>query len=90
MTEHKQQSLQRLRTIEGHVRGVHRMVEEDEYCINILMQINAIQKAFDHVSRIVLDQHLHGCVITAIQSDDARERERVIGELMQVMNEQRR
>ena len=54
------------------------------------MQINAIQKALDHVSRIVLDQHLHGCVITAIQSDDARERERVIGELMQVMNEQRR
>ena len=66
MANHKQQSLQRLRTIEGHVRGVHRMVEEDEYCINILMQINAIQ------------------------SEDAQERERVIGELMQVMNEQRR
>ncbi len=98
MTSHKEQSLQRLRTIEGHVRGVHRMVDQDEYrmvdqdeyCIDILMQINAIQKALDHVSRIVLDQHLHGCVITAIQSEDAQERERVIGELMQVMNERRK
>ena len=66
------------------------MVDQDEYCIDILMQINAIQKALDQVSRIVLDQHLHGCVITAIQSEDSQERERVIGELMHVMNERRK
>jgi DNA-binding FrmR family transcriptional regulator len=90
MAHDKAPIVKRLRTIEGHVRGVERVVEEDAYCIDILMQIDAIQKALDHVSRLVLDGHLHGCVTTAIRSDDAAERERVIGELMHVMHERRK
>jgi DNA-binding FrmR family transcriptional regulator len=90
MRDEKDAALQRLKTVEGHVRGIERMVDEDAYCIDILMQINAVQKALDHVSRIVLDRHLHGCVTTAIRSDDAAERERVIGELMLVMQERRK
>lgn len=90
MSDEKAAALQRLRTIEGHVRGIERMVEDDAYCIDILMQLNAVQKALDNVSRIVLDRHLHGCVTTAIRSDDAVERERVIGELMLVMQERRK
>ena len=90
MAHDKAPIVKRLRTIEGHVRGVERMVDEDAYCIDILMQIDAVQKALDHVSRLVLDGHLHGCVTTAIRSDDAAERERVIGELMHVMHERRK
>ena len=90
MAHDKAPIVKRLRTIEGHVRGVERMVDEDAYCIDILMQIDAIQKALDHVSRLVLDGHLHGCVTTAIRSDDTAERERVIGELMHVMHERRK
>ena len=90
MTADKEPIVKRLRTIEGHVRGVERMVDEDAYCIEILMQLNAVQKALDQVGRMVLDRHLHGCVTTAIRSDDAAERERVIGELMHVMQERRK
>lgn len=90
MTDDKAATVQRLKTIHGHVRGIERMVDEDAYCIDILMQITAVQKALDTVSRMVLDRHLHGCVTTAIRSDDAAERERVIGELMHVMHERRK
>jgi DNA-binding FrmR family transcriptional regulator len=90
MSEHKEQVTQRLRTIEGHVRGIQKMVDQDSYCIDILKQIDAVQKALDQVGKMVLDQHLHGCVTTAIRNDDPNERERVIGELMQVFTERRK
>jgi len=90
MASHKEQVQQRLRTIEGHIRGIQRMVDQDTYCIDIMMQVDAVQKALDQVGRMVLDQHLHGCVTTAIRSEDANERERVIGELMQVFSERRK
>ena len=88
--KHKDDVQQRLRTIEGHIRGIQRMVDQDTYCIDVLMQIDAVQKALDQVGRMVLDQHLHGCVTTAIRSADTSERERVIGELMQVFSERRK
>jgi len=76
----------RLKSIEGHVRGVTKMVEDDAYCIDIVNQINAIQAALQKVSAVVLDRHLHTCVTTAIRGDDPDERERVIGEIMGVFN----
>jgi DNA-binding FrmR family transcriptional regulator len=90
MSEHTEQVTQRLRTIEGHVRGIQKMVDQDAYCIDILKQIDAVQKALDQVGKMVLDQHLHGCVTTAIRNDDPNERERVIGELMHVFTERRK
>ena len=90
MANHKEDVQQRLRTIEGHVRGIQRMVEQDTYCIDVLKQMDAVQKALDQVGRMVLDHHLHGCVTTAIRGADANERERVIGELMQVYSERRK
>ena len=78
--------INRLKSIEGHVRGVTKMVEDDAYCIDIVNQINAIQAALQKVSAVVLDRHLHTCVTTAIRGDDADERERVIGEIMGVFN----
>jgi len=76
----------RLKSIEGHVRGVEKMVEDGTYCIDIVTQINAIQAALNKVSGLVLDRHLHTCVTTAIRGDDPNERERVIDEIMGVFN----
>lgn len=78
--------LNRLKSIEGHVRGVEKMVEGGAYCIDIVNQITAIQSALHKVNGLVLDRHLHTCVTTAIQGDDPAERERVITEIMQVFN----
>ena len=76
----------RLRSIEGHVRGVAKMVENDAYCIDTVNQINAIQAALQKVNTMVLDHHLHTCVTTIIRGDNPDERERVIDEIMDVFN----
>ena len=59
----KDQLLKRLRRIEGQVRGVERMVEEDRYCIDVLTQISAAQAALDKVALGLLDDHAHHCVM---------------------------
>ncbi len=84
MVENKQQLMNRLKTIEGHVRGVQRMVEDDSYCIDMIKQTRAIQRALERFNAIVLDNHLNSCVTTAMRSDDVIEREKVIKELMQL------
>ena len=60
--------LNRLARIEGQVRGIKRMIEEDEYCVDILTQISAVTTALDRVGLKVLDGHVHGCVRDAIVS----------------------
>ena len=84
MADHKQDLLNRLKTVEGHVRGVQRMVDEDAYCIDILKQTQAIQRALDKVNSLILANHLNGCVTTAIRGEDPQERERVVHELLNV------
>ncbi len=81
-----EQAINRLKTIEGHIRGVERMVEEDVYCIDIIRQIQAIQAALNKVSSQILEGHLNSCVITAIRGDDPSERERVLNEVMDVFS----
>jgi len=76
--------LRRLKTVEGHLRGVIRMVEEDAYCIDVIRQIQAIEAALNKVSSKILEDHLNSCVITAIQGDDQKERERVLKEISEV------
>jgi DNA-binding FrmR family transcriptional regulator len=80
----KEQLLSRLKSIEGHVRGIQRMVNDDNYCIDVISQVQAVQKALDRVNSLLLDNHLNSCVITAVRSDDSQERERVLGELLHV------
>lgn len=77
-------TLRRLKTIEGHLKGVIRMVEEDAYCIDVIRQIQAVEAALNKVSSQILESHLNSCVITAIQGDDASERERVLKEITEV------
>ncbi|MBN1135331.1 MAG: metal-sensitive transcriptional regulator [Anaerolineae bacterium] len=82
--EHKREILNRLKSVEGHVRGIERMVDEDAYCIEVINQILAVQRALDKVNSMILERHLQTCVTTAIRGDDAAERERVIAEIMDV------
>jgi DNA-binding FrmR family transcriptional regulator len=84
MAEQKQQLVNRLKSIEGHVRGVQRMVEEDAYCIDILKQTQAIQRALDKFNSLILANHLNGCVTTAIRGEQPQERERVVHELLEI------
>jgi DNA-binding FrmR family transcriptional regulator len=79
-------TLRRLKTIEGHLRGVIRMVEEDAYCIDVIRQIQAVEGALNKVSTRILEDHLNSCVITAIQGDDQAERERVLKEITEVFD----
>ena len=67
----KDAHLKRLRRIEGQVRGVQRMVEEDTYCIDVLTQISAATKALEAVALGLLDEHLRHCVTHAIQAGGA-------------------
>lgn len=83
--EHKKQLLTRLRRIEGQVRGVHKMVEEDRYCIDIMMQINAIHAAMKQVGYSLLEDHANHCVIDAIESGDGAE---AVKELLDVVKMQ--
>lgn len=78
------ETLKRLKTIEGHVRGVERMVAEDAYCIDVIRQIQAIQAALNKVSTQILETHLNSCLIKAVRGDDPDERERVLQELADV------
>jgi len=81
---HHAGALQRLKTTEGHLRGIQRMLEEDAYCIDILRQIQAVQAALNKVSVQILEEHLNACVITAVRGDDPQERERVLLEISDV------
>ena len=82
-TMQKQQLQTRLRRIEGQVRGVARMIDEDKYCVDVVTQVAAIQAALDKVSLGLLDGHIRGCVRDEIRSGggDAK-----VDELLQVMD----
>ncbi len=82
--EPKAEALKRMKSIAGHVKGIERMLEEDEYCIDVIKQIQAVEAALNKVSTILLDGHLHSCVTTAIQSKDVKEREKVLNEIAEV------
>lgn len=77
-------ALRRLKTVEGHLRGVIRMVEEEAYCIDVIRQIQAVEAALNKVSTQILENHLDSCVTTAIQGPNPKERERVLKEIAEV------
>ena len=78
----KEQLLNRLRRIEGQVRGIHKMVENDRYCLDILNQVSAITSAINQVSLALLEDHTHHCVARAIKENNGEES---IEELMDVV-----
>lgn len=77
----KTNTIRRLQIIEGHVRAVHRMIEDDAGCVDIIRQIDAVQSALGKVSQALLVGHLQHCVAEAVRGDDVRTREKVLGEI---------
>ena len=77
-------AIRRLKTAEGHLRGIQRMLEDGAYCIDVIRQIQAVQAALNKVSSDILDEHLNSCLITAVRGDDPAERERVLKEISDV------
>jgi len=80
-----EENLKRLARIEGQVRGIRRMVEEGEYCIDIITQVQAVQSALGAVGRKILEKHLDTCVTSTLQSKSAEDMDQKIRELMKVM-----
>jgi DNA-binding FrmR family transcriptional regulator len=79
-TETKDQLHKRLRRIEGQVRGIQKMVDEDRYCIDILQQMSAVQAAMDKVALGLLDDHVKHCM--AEGADDEKRRQEMTEEMM--------
>jgi DNA-binding FrmR family transcriptional regulator len=81
-TKDKAQLLRRLARIEGQVRGISRMIEREEYCVDILQQTSALRAAVESLSILVLEDHVQGCVRTAAEQGDA---ERYVDEVVDVV-----
>lgn len=78
----KEALMRRLRRIEGQIRGVQRMLDEDRYCVDILIQIAAVRAALDKVGLALIEDHARSCVRTAFAEDRGDE---AIDELMDVL-----
>jgi DNA-binding FrmR family transcriptional regulator len=76
-TDRKDDYLNRLRRIEGQVRGLQRMVEQDKYCIDVLTQVAAATKALQAFSIELLEEHLASCVVNAARAGDAEAQEKI-------------
>jgi CsoR family transcriptional regulator, copper-sensing transcriptional repressor len=74
--------VKRLNRIEGQVRGIGRMIDEDRYCIDVLTQVSAVQSALDALALQLLEHHLHGCVQHAVKSGDG---DHAIAEALEVI-----
>ncbi len=88
--ETKTATINRLKSIAGHVNGIINMVEEDRYCIDVIKQIQAAQAALAKASQMILDNHLHTCLITAVRGDDPEDRERALAEISDVFAQKSR
>jgi CsoR family transcriptional regulator, copper-sensing transcriptional repressor len=80
---HKPQVQARLSRIEGQVRGVQKMVDEDRYCIDVLTQVAAVKAALDAVALLLLQDHTEHCVVEAIQAGDGSKKVRELNEAVE-------
>ena len=85
MKQDKQKTLDRLSRLEGQVRGIARMVEEDRYCVDILAQTAAVRSALKGVERMLLENHATHCVEQAIASGDAQDQRDKFNELIALL-----
>lgn len=84
-TENRDAVLKRLRRIEGQVRGVERMVEENRYCIDVVTQVTAIQAALDKVALELLSDHAAHCVVAAKDGDQLERTEELMAAVKRLM-----
>ena len=83
--ELKEQALARLKRIEGQVRGLQRMVEEERYCADVLTQIASVHEALRGVGKLMMRNHLRHCITGALRSGDERQAEETYGEVLDLM-----
>jgi CsoR family transcriptional regulator, copper-sensing transcriptional repressor len=84
--ETKTKALGRLRRIEGQVQGLQRMIEAETYCVDVLLQVSAVQGALEQVQKLLLGRHIESCVADAIRSGSKGDRQRKIDELLDVFS----
>ncbi|MBC8631490.1 metal-sensitive transcriptional regulator [[Eubacterium] tenue] len=85
-TNDKDLIIKRLNRIEGQVKGIQKMVEDERYCVDILVQISAIRSAINKVGNIILENHIKGCVANSIKEGNFEKSDELISELMQTIN----
>lgn len=83
--ERRESCVKRLNRIEGQVRGLNKMIEDDRYCIDILVQVKAVSAALKRVEAELLKDHADHCVAEAISSADVNEREQKVAELIDLL-----
>lgn len=83
-TDHREE-IKRLRRIEGQVRGIQRMIEQERYCIDVLTQIRSIQRALQRVNDGILERHMRHCVVEAVESGDVGVQDARIREILKVL-----
>ena len=81
LSDAKRDALKRLSYIDGHLSGIRRMVEDDKYCVDVLKQTFAVKRAIQKLESVLLEGHLHSCVIEGVK--DGRE-DQVLGELLEL------
>jgi DNA-binding FrmR family transcriptional regulator len=79
------EQIARLRRIEGQIRGVQRMIEEERYCIDILNQLQAVEAALKRVEANILRKHLQGCVSAAVRTGSEREQDAKLDEIVKLL-----
>jgi len=80
----KKKQLNRINYIQGHLKGIKKMIENDRYCIDVLLQIEAVIKALKKINQMILENHLNTCVTTAIKGKSEKERKKKIKEVLKV------
>lgn len=81
LSDAKRDALKRLAYIDGHLSGIRRMVEEDKYCVDVLKQTFAVRRAIQKLESVMLEGHLHSCVIDGVKEGHE---DQVLGELMEL------
>jgi DNA-binding FrmR family transcriptional regulator len=82
----KKRAQMRIKRIAGQVAGIERMIEQDRYCVDVLLQVSAVRAALDQVGKLILGSHIETCVAEAFTSGGARERREKLDELMDVFS----
>jgi DNA-binding FrmR family transcriptional regulator len=89
MHENRDAALKRLKRLEGQVRGIARMVEEDRYCVDILPQVAAARAALKGVEKLVIDDHAAHCIADALASGDRENQQAKFTELLELLDKAR-
>jgi DNA-binding FrmR family transcriptional regulator len=84
MKKHKKQIINRMSYISGHLDGVKKMIKDDKYCIDIILQNEAVISAIEKLNQIILENHLNTCVTQAIKGKNEKERRKKIRELLEI------